>query len=155
MSESTAAETRARILLIDDDELVAGSLRRYLVDQGCEVDLATDPEAATALMTAHAYATIMVDPYLTAGLQQNRLSLLATVRAMQPNAEVIVVTAYGTEAIASAVSGGTATALLLKPRAVAELGRAAMSRPARTSSPRRKSGPHPSSKTSPRKGSLE
>jgi DNA-binding NtrC family response regulator len=133
MSDTTAA-TRARILLIDDDELIADSLRSYLLDQGCDVDLATEPEAAAQLLTARVYDTVMVDPYLTAGLQQNRLSLLAAVRESQPHAEVIVVTAYDTAAIASAVSGGTVSSLLIKPRAVAELGRAAMARPASISS---------------------
>lgn len=152
-----AAETRARILLIDDDELIAESLRRYLLDQGCEVDLATEPEAAAALMAVRVYDTVMVDPYLTAGVQQDRLSLIATVREMQPHADVIIVTAYGTEAIASAVSGGTVSALMLKPRAVADLGRAAMSRPIQpASSNRRKSGARPAcTNPSPRKGTAE
>jgi DNA-binding NtrC family response regulator len=151
-----AAETRTRILLIDDDELIAGSLRTYLVERGCEVDLATEPAAAATLMAARAYDTVMVDPYLTAGAQADRLSLIATVRELQPHANVIVVTAYGTEAMASAVSGGTVSAMLLKPRAVAELGHAAMARSKRINSTRRKSGPRPAYTMSPaRKGIAE
>ncbi|HYH08005.1 MAG TPA: response regulator [Thermoanaerobaculia bacterium] len=143
--------------MIDDDELIAGSLRRYLVERDCEVDLATEPQAAEALMAQRVYDTVMVDPYLTAGAQPNRLSLLTTVRELQPRADVIVVTAYGTEAIASAVSGGTVSALLLKPRAVAELGRAAMSGTAKQTHPtRRNSGARPAyTKSPPRKGSAE
>ena len=124
----SAAETRARILLIDDDELIAESLRRFLLDQGCDVDVATDPETALALAALHAYDTVFVDPYLTANARQERLWLLAPLRSLQPLAAVLVVTAYGTEAMAEAVSDGRATAMLLKPRAVAELGQAAMSR---------------------------
>jgi len=121
-----AAVTRPRILLIDDDELIAESLRSYLRDRECEVDLARDPAAAEELMARNAYRTIMVDPYLTAGLQQDRLALLGTVRTMQPDAELIVITAYASAAIAHALSSGTITTLLLKPKPVTELGQAAI-----------------------------
>lgn len=114
--------------MIDDDELIAESLRRFLLDQGCDVDVATEPETALALAARHAYDTVLVDPYLTANARQDRLWLLAPLRSLQTQATVLVVTAYGTEAIAEAVLDGRATALLLKPQAVAELGRAAVSR---------------------------
>ena len=59
MSDTTAA-TRARILLIDDDELIADSLRSYLLDRGCDVDLATEPEAAARLLTAYYFGYFIV-----------------------------------------------------------------------------------------------
>jgi DNA-binding response OmpR family regulator len=152
----SAAETRARILLIDDDELIAESLRSYLLEHDCDVDVATEPEAALALASLREYDTILVDPYLTARAGEDRLSLLAPLRAMQPRATVLVVTAYGTDAIADAVSGGMATALLLKPRAVAELGQAAMSRTSKPDPLSKTTGVVPvSTNRSPEKGFVE
>ena len=152
----SAAQTRARILLIDDDELIAGSLRRYRLDHRCDVDVATDAEVALALAARNEYDTIVVDPYLTATVGMDRLSLLAPLRALQPRAVVLVVTAYGTEAMGEAVSAGVVTAMMLKPRAVAELGQAAMSRaPQSISSLSKTAGIVPVSTSSPRKGLVE
>lgn len=121
-----AAAARTKILLIDDDELIAESLRSHLLDRGCAVDLARDSASAETLMAENVYGTVMVDPYLTTGLHHDRLALLGTVRAMQPGAEVIVVTAYASAAIVRAASDGIITTLLLKPKPVTELGRAAI-----------------------------
>ncbi|HWW61708.1 MAG TPA: response regulator, partial [Thermoanaerobaculia bacterium] len=67
--------TAGRVLLIDDDEIIARSLCRYLAKQGCDVDVAMDQASATALMQAHRYQVVLVDPYLTGGvhLQSNVL----------------------------------------------------------------------------------
>ena len=64
MTTSTSPP-RTRVLLIDDDELIAGSLRRYLLTQGCDVDVALEPASATKLMASSRYAVVVVDPYLT------------------------------------------------------------------------------------------
>ena len=124
MGETVAAPRPKKILLIDDDELIAGALRSHLASAGCDVDLASDRAGAEALMARRSYVTVMVDPYLTGGVVGDRLALLDAVRAMQPRAALIVATAYATPAIAASLAEGRIQQLLIKPRPVAELGRA-------------------------------
>lgn len=125
MHESPAAP-RPNVLLIDDDELIAGALRSYLAGAGCDVDVATDGAFAEALMSRHAYSQVVVDPYLTGAGGHGRLALLDTVRTMQPGASLIVVTAYATPAINDLLSRGRIHQLVIKPRPVVELGRAVL-----------------------------
>ena len=46
--------TRRLVLLIDDDEVIAGSLRQYLSMQGCDVHVAVDPASADELYAQEA-----------------------------------------------------------------------------------------------------
>lgn len=115
--------TRQRILLIDDDELICGSLRQYLVMQGCAVDVALEPSAVEGLMAAHEYGTVIVDPYLTGGIHHDNTALLDRVCALQPQATVIVLTAYGSAALERAAARCDVAALLRKPQSVVFLER--------------------------------
>jgi DNA-binding NtrC family response regulator len=115
--------TRQRTLLIDDDELISGSLRQYLVLQGCAVDVAVTPAASEGLMAVNRYSTVIVDPYLTGGIHHDSAELLDRVCALQPHASVIVLTAYSSEALASAAVRCRVTALLRKPQSVVDLER--------------------------------
>src|SRR5204862_7661569 len=79
-----------RILLIDDDELIAGSLRCYLAKNGCEVDVALDAPEAERLMKSGRYDVIVVDPYLTGGIYYDSGVLIDTIARLQQGAAVIV-----------------------------------------------------------------
>jgi len=121
MSASTPC-TQQRILLIDDDELICGSLRQYLLMQGCAVDVALEPSAAVALMAENEYSTVVVDPYLTGEIRDNA-ALVDRVCALRRSASVIVLTAYGSPALESAAARGDVTLLLRKPQPVVYLER--------------------------------
>jgi DNA-binding NtrC family response regulator len=127
--QETLAAPRLKILLVDDDELIAATLRGYLAGHGCDVDVACDLATAESLLVWQTYSTVMVDPYLTGAVETDRLALLDAVRTMQPDASLIVVTAYATPAIADSLSAGRIHTLLIKPRSIAELGRAALGAP--------------------------
>jgi DNA-binding NtrC family response regulator len=122
MSASLSSR-RQSILLIDDDELICGSLRQYLLLQGWLVDVALEPGAAESLMAANEYATVVVDPYLTGGIHRNHAELLDRVCALQPHASIIVLTAYASAALESAAARCHVTALLTKPKSVVVLER--------------------------------
>ncbi|MGH7485905.1 MAG: hypothetical protein ACREMY_09945, partial [bacterium] len=64
MSASTPCQGQ-KILLIDDDELIAGSLRQYLCTQGWSVDVALEASTAESLMGERRYDVVLVDPFLT------------------------------------------------------------------------------------------
>jgi DNA-binding NtrC family response regulator len=83
-----------KVLLIDDDELIAGSLRHYLATQGCDADVAFEQSAATTLMRSHRYDVVVVDPYLTGGVHMENGEMLGKIALLQPKASVIVVTGY-------------------------------------------------------------
>jgi DNA-binding NtrC family response regulator len=126
MRETVAAPRPKKILLIDDDEMVVGPLRSYLVAQGCEVDLACDRAGAELLMALYTYDTVMVDPYLTGAASSDRLALVDAARTMQSAASLIVMTAYATPAISESHSSGGIKTLMIKPQPVTELGRVAL-----------------------------
>ena len=109
------------ILLIDDDELIARSLRDYLVAKSLRVDVALDPDAADALMRANQYATIVVDPYLTGGVHSTNTSLIESIRALQPLSTIVVLTGYGSSTLLHAAAVDDGTMLVSKPQSVTGL----------------------------------
>jgi len=106
------------ILLIDDDELIAGSLRQVLASSGCEVDVALEPCTARALMASRAYDVVMVDPYLTGGVHQQSGELLEAISTLQPGASVVVLTGYGSPDIVRAEADGRVSKILAKPQSI-------------------------------------
>lgn len=114
----SASDTSGRrVLLIDDDESIAGSLRSYLLMSGFDVDVALEPSAAESLMAANEYRTVVVDPYLT-GVHDRHSALLGRVCALQKTAAIIVLTAYSSPALARVASECKVDALLTKPQSV-------------------------------------
>ncbi len=109
---------RTQVLLIDDDEVIAGSLRHYLVRQGCDVDLAVEPAAAETLMTSRQYDVVLVDPYLTGAIHGDNGELLGSIGTLQPGASTIVLTAYVSPELARAAEGCHSARLLAKPQSV-------------------------------------
>ena len=112
------SEPRQRVLLIDDDELICGSLRQYLTAHGFAVEVALEPAAADLLMSANLYRVILVDPYLTGGVRTDNAELLQRVCALQHDAAIIVLTAYGCPSLERAAADCNVTAMLTKPQSV-------------------------------------
>jgi DNA-binding NtrC family response regulator len=106
------------VLLLDDDDVIAGSLSRYLSMNGCAVDVAVDPLHGETLMAEKSYDVIVVDPYLTGGIHRDHNELIETVCRMQPQATVIVLTGYGSPALARVAADCNISALLTKPQSV-------------------------------------
>lgn len=112
---------RQRVLLIDDDESIAGSLYQYLLAQGCDVEVAVDSASAEVLMEARQYDVIVVDPYLTGGVLHEDGALLSLVRSRQPASALIVVTGYGSTTLTTSAAQERAIAVLTKPQSVVSL----------------------------------
>jgi DNA-binding NtrC family response regulator len=137
MSATTPSCERQKILLIDDDELISGSLRQYLLAQGCDVDVAVDAATAVTMMSAQQYGTVVVDPYLTGGVHPDSCEVIDRVRALQPAAKVIVLTGYGSPKLLRDAADGRVSALLSKPQSVLFLAQFLNATPPSTDLPHR------------------
>lgn len=111
-------ERQRRVLLVDDDESIAGSLRAQLVTQGCSVDVAGESDHAEALMRASEYDVVLVDPYHTGGTGEDSGALVDLARHLQPRAYLIVLTEYASPPLARAATERGVAALLAKPQPV-------------------------------------
>jgi ActR/RegA family two-component response regulator len=120
---TVAGDTSRRVLLVDDDELVAGTLRHYLVERGCVVDVALETRTAHVLLASHHYAVVVVDPFLTGSIHDDSRMLLGIVRDLQPDANVIVLTGYGSPELVRDVIDRNAS-MLTKPQPIVSLGEA-------------------------------
>jgi DNA-binding response OmpR family regulator len=90
-ARTTAAADEATVLVIDDEVAVNNSVRKALIKRGYAVDQATTKEAALEKVAARAYRLILLDLRIP-GVQG--LELLSTIRTIQPNARVIIITGY-------------------------------------------------------------
>jgi len=80
-------------LVVDDEGIVRDSLARWLEEDGYRVDTAPDGQAALAKLAEQAYVILLVDLKMP-GI--DGLQVLAQARTMQPDAAVIIMTAYAT-----------------------------------------------------------
>jgi DNA-binding NtrC family response regulator len=81
------------ILVVDDEEIVRDSLASWLEEDGYQVEVATDGQTALARLADKAYPILLVDLKMP-GI--DGLQVLAQSRQLQPDAAVIIMTAYAT-----------------------------------------------------------
>jgi ActR/RegA family two-component response regulator len=120
MQRGTDAVERSgpRILIVDDDEIISVALYRYLIGLGYAVDLAVDAESGSTLLVQHAYALVVLDAYLTGQLHARALHFIDTIRRSQPEARVLVLTAYGSPVLADYVRGYDRITVVRKPQSI-------------------------------------
>jgi len=93
-----------RIMVVDDDPIVCGSLRELLRFEGYDVHTASDGEQALALLTSNPYSLVIADVNMP-GI--SGLELLKQIKREYPLTEVILSTAYGTiESAVQAIKHG-------------------------------------------------
>ena len=83
-------QTRARVLVVDDEESVRSVLRQALVDEGHDVLLASDGEQALDLLSRNDVEVMLLDIRMP-GL--SGLDVLSEVQVRSPSTCVIMVTA--------------------------------------------------------------
>ena len=112
----------SRVLLIDDDDLVAIALFQHLVSNGIDVDLATEPSGAEALMREHSYSLVVMDAYLTGVLHDRAMKLVKRVSELCPEARIVLLSAYGSEDLATSLPHAAKLTVFVKPQPVVFLG---------------------------------
>ncbi len=82
-----------RLLLVDDDPLIAGSLSEFLRLEGYTVDTAGDGAQAVEKLALQRYNLVLTDVNMP---RSNGLELLRNIRTNYPDVVVLVITGYGT-----------------------------------------------------------
>ncbi|NOZ25784.1 MAG: sigma-54-dependent Fis family transcriptional regulator [Nitrospirae bacterium] len=84
---------KARVLIVDDEEIVRESCRRLLQPRGYRVAEAVDAGSALRLMETMSFDLVLSDLKLP---DTNGIDLLKEIKESHPETEVILVTGYGT-----------------------------------------------------------
>src|SRR6267143_859376 len=98
---SLGVETRGTILVVDDEQANLDSLDRIFAREGYRILLARSGEEAVETLRAEGVDVVLTDLMMPSMSGQE---LLRAVRAVAPDAEVVLMTAYGTvEAAVAAI----------------------------------------------------
>jgi len=94
MLQSGAHTSEGRILIVDDEPVVADVLRGLLTKAGYEIDVAADAASGRALLeTGGPWDTLLLDVMLP---DADGLQVLRWVREQAPELAVVMITAFGT-----------------------------------------------------------
>ena len=113
--------SRWPILVVDDEEVVTESVAAWLREDGYTVDTAASGAEALAMARAREYAIFFIDLKMPGEL--DGLDTLREVRRLQPDASIVVITAYATVETAVAAMKDGAQEYLVKPCHPQELSR--------------------------------
>jgi CheY-like chemotaxis protein len=83
--------SEVRILVLDDDAAVCRVIQAALAPNDFKIDVVSDPTQVESALHEHRYHLIILD-YVIPGLESDQV--LTWVRELQPEASLIVVTAY-------------------------------------------------------------
>jgi DNA-binding NtrC family response regulator len=108
----------ALVLIIDDDELITRALFDHLRQSGVTADLALNPAEAETLLSVNEYALVIMDAYLTGQLSIRALELFDRVRTRGPDTHLLLLTAYGSEALSNRVKHDARITVLAKPQPI-------------------------------------
>ncbi len=113
------ATSKRRILIVDDERKLLVILRDSLSSLGADYEVITQQDGfeALRLLRQQPFDLVITD-YRMAGL--DGIALLAGIRAIRPDTKVILMTAYGTEAIETKTRRLNAYRYLSKPLEIDE-----------------------------------
>jgi two-component system response regulator GlrR len=102
----------SHVLVVDDNSRMVALVERWLVRAGYHVTGVTTVPAAIEALTTKAIAWVITDLMLPMG---DGMDILAYARRYQPQAKVIIMTAFGSEAARQRAVTQGAHAFLSKP----------------------------------------
>ena len=112
------APAARRVLVVDDEAVVANSIRKILARKGFAVEEAFSCKDALSRVFAQNYDLVLLDLKMPDG---NGMDVLQRIKAKRPDLRVVIVTGYGsTDTAAEAIQKG-ASDYMPKPFTPAEL----------------------------------
>jgi DNA-binding NtrC family response regulator len=93
MVEEKRSESRARVLVVEDEEIIREILLKTLDEEGYHVDAVETGEDALKALDSQLYDLVLLDLNLPG---MHGLNVLAAAPAVQTDAQFIVMTAFGT-----------------------------------------------------------
>jgi len=111
-SNSRAAAPRGRVLVVDDEDIIASTLQEFLQGEGYEVAVAPDAPTALAAIAAFEPDLALCDVQLPG---TDGLELLDRLLRLRPELLVLIITAYATVETAVAAFRRGAHDYLMKP----------------------------------------
>ena len=127
MSQQQSEDEAERILIVDDEDLIVGAMRRYFQGLGYVVDSAYELEEAQALLVNYKYDLVIADLRLTGIGGVEGLQIVADVHQKCVDTRVILLSAFGTPEIERESYNRGADAFLHKPKAMMEIAQVAKS----------------------------
>ena len=101
-----------RILIVEDDDEMRDLLKDFLLEEGVEADSAQNGSEAFRKLAKGSFDLVITDiqmPGLTG------LEILPGIKQLQPEASIVVMTAFGSEEIRRKSLSGGSTAYFEKP----------------------------------------
>ncbi len=122
--EAHGGSTRKQVLVVDDDPKVGQMFKRVLQPERCTVDFVMTGEEALQKVRSKTYDLIFLDLLLP---DMDGARTFAHIRKIDPDATVVLMTAYpDSELVSQAMQHGS-VALLIKPLPAAEIRKLARS----------------------------
>lgn len=120
ISRPAAGKNPRRVLVVDDESLIRWSITETLSGLGLDVEQAEDAASALRHIMAgsRGFDVILLDLRLP---DMRDLSLMGTVRQLQPEASVILMTAFGSDEVVERAIALGAQSVLHKPFALGTL----------------------------------
>ena len=82
---------KAKILVVDDEEVVRRSYVRSLAGEHCDVEMASSGQDALQAMGQHPFDVVLLDLMMPG---MNGMTVLKTIKQKWPESEVVVITGY-------------------------------------------------------------
>ena len=105
-----------RLLIVDDEESICFSMSEYFSLHGYKVDTAREMEEAEKLLEATEYKVVIQDLRLNIKHDADGLEMIRLVKEQNPQARIIVLTAYGSAEMEDEARRCGADAFLRKPK---------------------------------------
>ena len=110
-----------RLLIVDDEESICFSMSEYFSLHGYKVDTAREMEEAEKLLEATEYKVVIQDLRLNIKHDADGLEMIRLVKEQNPQARIIVLTAYGSAEMEDEARRCGADAFLRKPKPLSQV----------------------------------
>jgi DNA-binding NtrC family response regulator len=110
-----------RLLIVDDEESICFSMSEYFSLHGYKVDTAREMEEAEKLLGATEYKVVIQDLRLSMKHDADGLEMIRLVKEQNPQARIIVLTAYGSAEMEDEARRCGADAFLRKPKPLSQV----------------------------------